>query len=113
VWHTSAYETLAAKCEEGYVEHTSLPMKLRVLRAERQLSLREASARTGVDKVALSRYERGLGRPQDLTLAKIAKGYDGAPNANGVAYPAVWSCLPCHDEGGSRGSLRRARRYRG
>jgi transcriptional regulator with XRE-family HTH domain len=57
------------------VEHTSLPMKLRVLRAERQLSLREASARTGVDKVALSRYERGLGRPQDLTLAKIAKGY--------------------------------------
>jgi transcriptional regulator with XRE-family HTH domain len=57
------------------VEHTSLPMKLRVLRAERQLSLREASAQTGVDKVALSRYERGLGRPQDLTLAKIAKGY--------------------------------------
>ena len=57
------------------MEHTSLPMKLRVLRAERQLSLREASARTGVDKVALSRYERGLGRPQDLTLAKIAKGY--------------------------------------
>src|SRR5215213_3668293 len=53
----------------------SLDMKLRVLRAERQLSLREASARTGVDKVALSRYERGLGRPQDLTLAKIAKGY--------------------------------------
>jgi len=53
-------------------------MKLRVLRAERQLSLREASARTGVDKVSLSRFERGLVHPQDRTLAKIAKGY-GVP----------------------------------
>jgi len=50
-------------------------MKLRVLRAERQLSLREASERTGVDKVVLSRLERGLSSPRDLTLSKIAKGY--------------------------------------
>jgi len=53
-------------------------MKLRVLRAERQLSLREASELTGVDKVSLSRFERGLAHPQDRTLGKIAKGY-GVP----------------------------------
>lgn len=56
----------------------SLAMQLRVLRAERQLSLREASKQTGVDKVALSRYERGLAHPQDRTLGKIAEGY-GVP----------------------------------
>ena len=54
----------------------SLAMKLRVLRAERQLSLREASEETGVDKVSLSRFERGLTHPQDRTLAKIAEGYE-------------------------------------
>lgn len=54
----------------------SLNMRLRVLRAERRLSLREASALTGVDKVSLSRFERGLAHPQDRTLAKIATGYD-------------------------------------
>jgi transcriptional regulator with XRE-family HTH domain len=59
---------------------TTLDMKLRVLRAERALTLREASERTGVDKVALSRYERGLLHPQDRTLAKIARGY-GVPVA--------------------------------
>jgi transcriptional regulator with XRE-family HTH domain len=56
----------------------SLDMKLRVLRAERQLSLREASELTGVDKVSLSRFERGLAHPQDRTLGKIANGY-GVP----------------------------------
>ena len=54
----------------------SLATKLRVLRAERRLSLRKASEETGVDKVSLSRFERGLARPQDRTLAKIAEGYD-------------------------------------
>src|SRR5215212_3900170 len=62
--------------KDGHIVTRSLDMKLRVLRAERQLSLREASARTGVDKVSLSRFERGLVHPQDRTLAKIAKGYD-------------------------------------
>jgi transcriptional regulator with XRE-family HTH domain len=63
-------------------------MKLRVLRAERQLSLREASARTGVDKVSLSRFERGLVHPQDRTLAKIAKGY-GVPVEELLEEPAL------------------------
>src|SRR5215207_910833 len=64
--------------KDVHIVTRSLDMKLRVLRAERQLSLREASERTGVDKVSLSRFERGLAHPQDRTLGKIAKGY-GVP----------------------------------
>jgi len=64
--------------KEVHMVTRSLAMQLRVLRAERQLSLREASKQTGVDKVALSRYERGLAHPQDRTLGKIAEGY-GVP----------------------------------
>src|SRR5215210_3426623 len=64
--------------KDGHIVTRSLDMKLRVLRAERQLSLREASELTGVDKVSLSRFERGLAHPQDRTLGKIAKGY-GVP----------------------------------
>jgi transcriptional regulator with XRE-family HTH domain len=52
-----------------------LPRKLRVLRAERGLTLREAAKLTGVAKETLSDLERGLRHPQDLTLAKIAQGY--------------------------------------
>src|SRR5215213_9345468 len=64
--------------KDVHIVTRSLDMKLRVLRAERQLSLREASELTGVDKVSLSRFERGLAHPQDRTLGKIAKGY-GVP----------------------------------
>jgi transcriptional regulator with XRE-family HTH domain len=58
--------------------HGSLPTKLRVLRAERGLTLRDAERLTGVDKDTLSKIERGRRDPQDITLAKIAKGY-GVP----------------------------------
>jgi transcriptional regulator with XRE-family HTH domain len=64
--------------KEMHIVTSSLAMKLRVLRAERRLSLREASRKTGVDKVSLSRFERGLAHPQDRTLGKIAAGY-GVP----------------------------------
>jgi len=74
-WHTGDY---MATQKDMHIVTRSLDMKLRVLRAEQQLSLREASEKTGVDKVSLSKYERGLGYPQDRTLAKIAKGY-GVP----------------------------------
>ncbi len=57
---------------------TSLGHKLRVLRAERGLTLREAASRTGVAKETVSDIERGLRQPHDPTLAKIAKGY-GVP----------------------------------
>ena len=56
----------------------TLALKLRVLRAERGLTLREAEQLTGVDKDTLSKIERGLRRPYDVTLSKLAKGY-GVP----------------------------------
>jgi len=55
--------------------HESLPTRLRVLRAERGLTLRDAEELTGVDKDTLSKIERGLRHPHDVTLAKIARGY--------------------------------------
>lgn len=56
----------------------SLAHKLRVLRAERGLTLREAASLTGVAKETISDLERSLRHPHDPTLAKIAKGY-GVP----------------------------------
>ena len=56
----------------------TLARKLRVLRAERGLTLREAEELTGVDKDTLSKIERGLRHPYDVTLSKLAKGY-GVP----------------------------------
>jgi transcriptional regulator with XRE-family HTH domain len=56
----------------------TLARKLRVLRAEHGLTLREAEELTGVDKDTLSKIERGLRRPYDVTLSKLAKGY-GVP----------------------------------
>jgi transcriptional regulator with XRE-family HTH domain len=53
----------------------SLARRLRVLRAERGLTLREAASLTGVAKETISDIERGLRHPHDPTLAKIAKGY--------------------------------------
>jgi transcriptional regulator with XRE-family HTH domain len=53
----------------------SLAHKLRILRAEHGLTLREAASLTGVAKETLSDIERGLRHPHDPTLAKIAKGY--------------------------------------
>jgi transcriptional regulator with XRE-family HTH domain len=38
--------------------------------------LREAEELTGVDKDTLSKIERGIRHPYDLTLSKIARGYD-------------------------------------
>jgi transcriptional regulator with XRE-family HTH domain len=53
----------------------TLARKLRVLRVERGLTLREAEELTGVDKDTLSKIERGLRHPYDVTLSKLAKGY--------------------------------------
>jgi len=74
-WNAGDYMTIR---KEVHIVTNSLAMKLRVLRAERRLSLREASKKTGVDKVSLSRFERGLAHPQDRTLGKLAAGY-GVP----------------------------------
>jgi transcriptional regulator with XRE-family HTH domain len=57
---------------------STLARKLRVLRAERGLTLREAEQLTSVDKDTLSKIERGLRHPYDVTLSKLARGY-GVP----------------------------------
>jgi len=54
----------------------TLARKLRVLRAERGLTIREAERLTGVDKDTLSKLERGVRRPYDITLSRLARGYD-------------------------------------
>ena len=66
----------------------SLAHKLRILRAERGLTLREAASLTGVAKETISDIERGLRRPHDPTLAKIAKGY-GVPIEELIEEPLV------------------------
>jgi transcriptional regulator with XRE-family HTH domain len=68
--------------------HGSLPTRLRVLRAERGLTLRDAEHQTGVDKDTLSKIERGLRHPHDVTLAKIARGY-GVPVEELLEQPAL------------------------
>ncbi len=53
----------------------TLPTRLRVLRAERGLSLRAAAEVVGLRPATLSSIERGQRTPHDVTLAKIAQGY--------------------------------------
>ncbi len=53
----------------------NLGRKLRVMRVERGLTLREAGQLVGVAYNQLSLLETGRHKPHDLTLAKIAKGY--------------------------------------
>jgi transcriptional regulator with XRE-family HTH domain len=54
----------------------SLGHRLRIMRAERGLSLREAARRAGVVKETISDIERGHTHPYDVTLAKLARAYD-------------------------------------
>jgi len=58
--------------------HGSLATRLRVLRAERGLTVREVAELSGVAKETISQVERGERHPYDRTLAKLAKGY-GVP----------------------------------
>jgi transcriptional regulator with XRE-family HTH domain len=63
-------------------------MRLRVLRAERGLSLTEAAERAGIQRQTLALLERGERHPHDPTLAKIAKGY-GVPIEGLLEEPAL------------------------
>src|SRR5215204_4446607 len=55
---------------------TSLGHTLRILRAERELTLREAASHTGVAKETISDIERSIRHPHDVTVAKLARAYD-------------------------------------
>ena len=58
--------------------HESLALKLRVLRAERMLTIDQAAKRAGVMPETISDAERGRRRPYLPTLRKLAEGY-GVP----------------------------------
>lgn len=53
-----------------------LATKLRILRAERGITLREAGKLTNVRPSTLSLLERGKTQPHDVTMARIARGYN-------------------------------------
>jgi transcriptional regulator with XRE-family HTH domain len=58
--------------------HRSLALQLRVLRAERALTIEQAAARAGVTPETISDAERGRRHPYLPTLRKLAAGY-GVP----------------------------------
>jgi transcriptional regulator with XRE-family HTH domain len=60
----------------GYLMHRSLATKLRVLRAERGLTVRQAAELSGVAKETISQIERSERHPYDRTIAKLAHAYD-------------------------------------
>jgi transcriptional regulator with XRE-family HTH domain len=71
----------------------SLATKLRVLRAERGLTLRQAAERVRVRPATLSDIEHGRSQPHDVTLAKIAKAY-GVPLADLLEEPVPLADAP-------------------
>jgi transcriptional regulator with XRE-family HTH domain len=60
------------------MKQTSLGLKLRVLRAERGLSMTEAAEKAGIQRQTLAFAERGERRPHDVTLSRLAQSY-GVP----------------------------------
>ena len=56
--------------------HGSLATRLRVLRAERGLTVRQVAELSGVAKETISQVERGERHPYDRTLAKLAAAYE-------------------------------------
>jgi transcriptional regulator with XRE-family HTH domain len=77
-----------SKGDDAEMPQAMLARKLRVLRAERGLSLRKASELTGVDIHTISDTEKGKHMPWDHTLAKLAKGY-GVPIEDLLEEPAL------------------------
>lgn len=63
--------------------------KLRVLRAQAGLTLRELEERSGISKDAISEIERGLRNPRTSTLVKLADGLGVDPQEllGGIVQP--------------------------
>jgi transcriptional regulator with XRE-family HTH domain len=68
--------------------HGSLATRLRVLRAERGLTVRQVAELSGVAKETVSQIERGERHPYDRTLAKLAHAY-GVPIEELLEEPAL------------------------
>ena len=68
--------------------HGSLATRLRVLRAERGLTVRQVAELSGVAKETISQVERGERHPYDRTLAKLAHAY-GVPVEDLLEQPAL------------------------
>src|SRR5215208_2762789 len=71
----SVHEAFVAKRKGAYMKQESLAQKLRLLRAERGLTLVQASMLTGVTRGTLSELESGKRAAYMPTLSKIAEGY--------------------------------------
>jgi transcriptional regulator with XRE-family HTH domain len=71
----SVHEAFVAKRKGAYMKQESLAEKLRLLRAERGLTLVQASELTGVTRGTLSELESGKRVAYMPTLSKIAEGY--------------------------------------
>lgn len=56
------------------MQHASLAARLRHLRLERGLTLRDAENQTGVSRSMLSKIERGRASPTATVLGKLAEG---------------------------------------
>lgn len=70
--------TSSTERNEPHMMQTSLAARLRLLRAKRGLTVKDAAAHLGVDRHTLRRIELGTQEAQYPTLAKIAEGY-GVP----------------------------------
>ena len=55
---------------------TQLGTRIRKARLEREWSIRELSARSGVGRQHIKAYEKGEQVPHDFTLAKIARALE-------------------------------------
>jgi|SRR5215213_7612952 len=71
----SVHEAFVAKRKGAYMKQESLAQKLRLLRAERGLTLVQASELTGVTRGTLSELEGGKREAYMPTLSRIAEGY--------------------------------------
>jgi transcriptional regulator with XRE-family HTH domain len=81
--------------------HGSLATRLRVLRAERGLTVRQVAELSGVAKETISQVERGERHPYDRTLAKLAHAYD-VPVEELLEEPALAGKAEAPDTGQSQ-----------
>jgi predicted RNase H-like HicB family nuclease/DNA-binding Xre family transcriptional regulator len=77
--------------------------QLKILRAERGLTLRELEERTGISKDSISEIERGLRQPRASTVVKLAEGLgvDPAELLQRIAQPPARRPEPVEAAGGA------------